>query len=331
MADFSVSVWTRRRALAVLASGLPTAYFATKIVNNRSPIPFLVTADVHQQPDLYDRLNRCLDCLSRADMKATLFFPGILATSTGMSRIFQRMLSEGHQIACHGLLHDDSEDYHTGALEVQRRNLRRAKQLLEQTSGASVTAFRAPEFRISKYTLTVLDTLGFEADLSVCSQRLSLISSQIGNYHWLFSPREPYHPKDTNPYARGNLKLLEIPTSAALVPLMSALNRVSVTASEGITIVLKYEALLVSKPIVYQCHPEDFIFLEQAAQPMSLSWRSLIPTRHGIPVRWALETTDGRIAFKKNEEFLEFVTGTKAFQFLTVDEYISRRAETINQ
>jgi hypothetical protein len=231
------------------------------------------------------------------------------------------MLSEG-QVGCHGLVHDDREDYYTDVLEVQRQNLTRAKHLIEDAIGTPVTAFRAPEFRISKDTLNVLDALGFAADLSICSQRLSLLSSQIGNYHWLFAPRTPYHPSKTNPYSKGDLKLLEIPTSAAILPLMSALNSVSVMVAEIITRVLMFEATIVSKPIVYQCHAEDFVLFDQAKHPMNITWRSMIPGRHGIPLRWALEETDGKVIYQKNQEFLLFVIETKAFQFLTVDEYV---------
>jgi hypothetical protein len=235
------------------------------------------------------------------------------------------MVREGHQVACHGRAHDESEDYYTDSVEVQRRNLTHAKHLMEDATGISATSFRAPQFRISDVTFNVLEALGFASDLSICSQRLPLLSSQIGNYNWIFSPRTPYHPSKTNPYAKGDLKLLEIPTSAALLPLMSALNSVSVLATELITNVLRYEASIVNKPIVYQCHAEDFVLVERSRSPMKVTWRSLMPTRNGIPLRWALEETDGKVVYRNNEEFLDSVMRTSVFQFLTVDQYLDQR------
>ena len=229
------------------------------------------------------------------------------------------------RVGCHGLIHDDSEDYYKDPRDVQQRNLTRAKQIIEDAIGDPVTAFRAPEFRISKDTVNVLDALGFAADLSVCSQRLPLLSSQIGNYHWLFAPRMPYHPSKTSPYAHGELRLWEIPTSAMLLPLMSALNGVSVMAADLLANALRYEATIVNKPIVYQCHAKDFVLVEEPKRPMRLTWRSFIPTRHGIPARWVLEDSDGTAVYRRNQEFLAHVMQTKALQFLTVEAYLNQR------
>ena len=316
-------IYTRRHALAVLGAALPAAYFAACLAR-RSQVPFLITADVHDQPDLDDHLCRLLDRLASLKLKITLFFPATLATSTGRVSVLRRIHADGHQVACHGLGHEETEDYYNDSVDAQRQNLSQAKRLFEDALGMPITAFRAPEFRISKHTLAILDELGFVTDLSVCSQRLPLLSSQIENYHWLFSPRAPYHPSETNPYKQGDLRLLEIPTSAAVLPLMSALNSVSVTATELLTRMLRSEATLSSKPLVYQCHPEDFILLERPGRPMKFAWRSVLPTRHGIPLRWIFEETDGRKIYRGNEEFLTFLMRTDTFLFLTVDEYVQQ-------
>jgi hypothetical protein len=88
--------------------------------------------------------------------------------------------------------------------------------------GTRIATYRAPELRISIETFQALEEPKFSEDLSVCSQRLLLLSSQIGNYHWLFASRAPHHASKMNPYANGDLKLLEIPTSAALRILKSS-------------------------------------------------------------------------------------------------------------
>ena len=318
------NICTRRSALIILGAALPAGYVAAHSPR-RSRIPFLITADVHDQPNLDNLLSRCLDRLAFLGLKVTFFVPAELTTKTGVAPLLRKMVRDGHQVACHGRAHNESEDYYTDSVEVQRLNLTYAKHLMEDSTGISATSFRAPQFRISDGTFNVLEALGFASDLSICSQRLPLLSSQIGNYHWLFAPRTPYHPSKTNPYAKGDLKLLEIPTSAALLPLMSALNSVSVVATELVTNMLRYEASIVQKPIVYQCHAEDFVLVERPRNPMKVTWRSLMPTRNGIPLRWALEETDGKVVYLQNEEFLNSVMRTNVFQFLTVDQYLDRR------
>lgn len=77
--------------------------------------------------------------------------------------------------------------------------------MLEDVTGNNITCFRAPAFRISADTFRVLEELNVYADLSVCSQRIPLLSSQIKNYHWLLAPRVPYHPSIDDPYSAGNL------------------------------------------------------------------------------------------------------------------------------
>ena len=313
---------SRRRALTIAGPVFASACFTLKRYSDSGHIPFLITIDVHDSPNLDDVVNRCLERLSQNKLNVTFLVPAVCCRRPGFNSTLKRALSLGHQVGCHGLYHDGTEDYYTDAFEVQRRNLACAKQLIEDAVGTLVSTFRAPEFHISKDTLNVLDTLGFRADLSVCSQRMPLLSSQIGNYHWLVSPRTPYHPSRTNPYAKGHLKLLEIPTSAILLPLMSALNSVSEMTTEFITRILRYEAAFVSKPIVYQCHAEDFVLVAQLKNPMKITWRSLIPSRHGIPLRWAFEETDGNVLYRRNQEFLSFVMQTLNFRFLTVDEYV---------
>jgi peptidoglycan/xylan/chitin deacetylase (PgdA/CDA1 family) len=324
----SKAICTRRGALIILGTGLSSAYLADRFANG-SRVPFLITADVHGRPNLYDELSRCLDNLATARLKITFFVTADPATKPDIAPVLRRMLLEGHQVACHGLLHDGDEDYITNALDVQLRNLTRAKQLIEDAIGKTITAFRAPAFRISKHTLNILESLGFTTDLSVCSQRLPWLSSQVDNYRWLVAPRAPYHPSKTNPYAKGDLKLLEIPTSAALLPLMSSLNGVSLTAAKLTTTLLKYEASVVNKPIVYQCHHEDFILSNQPKRRSHVTWRSLIPnSRNGIPIRWLFLETDGQVLFKNNQEFITFVTQTTPFRFLTVDGYVRGRSSS---
>jgi hypothetical protein len=282
----------------------------------------MITADVHNRPTIYDELAGAVDRLDSLGIKATFLVSADVSLRRDVQGLLQRMRAEGHQIGCHGMVHDH-EDYSTDSFTTQYDNLRRAKDTLENQIGAPVMVFRAPAFRIADFTLRILSELGFVVDLSICSQRVSLLSSQPGNYHWLLSPRRPYHPDPTNPYTEGASKLIEIPTSAALLPLMSALNEVSVAATEFITIGLSYEATIRGVPIVYQCHPEDFVRASSSPLPFKFSWRSVLPTAgYGIPLRWAFMNTDPGVNYERNRQYVSFLKDRGSFQFQTVDGFL---------
>ena len=53
--------------------------------------------------------------------------------------------------------------------------LKTATRILEDALGREVLAYRAPGFRLSYRTLSLLAHLGYKADLSVTPQRFSLI------------------------------------------------------------------------------------------------------------------------------------------------------------
>jgi hypothetical protein len=83
------------------------------------------------------------------------------------------------------------------------------------------------------------------------------------------------------------------------------------------------EAAGSQKPIVYQCHPEEFASPQAGAHGMKVTWRSFIPNeRTGIPARWALLQADQEILFRRNQEITSYLTKTPAFRFVTVDQYL---------
>jgi hypothetical protein len=324
--------YTRRKALTILGATIPAIYLGTRRMTESRKIPFLFTADVHERPNCKDELSICLDNLRQIGLRITFLVPAVLGARPAIASIFRRAIVEGHQVSCHGLRHDDAEDYYTDSFDVQVRTLTEAKHRLADSLSCGITVFRAPAFRISRHTLNILDSLGFLADLSVCSQRAPLLSSQVGNYSLLFAPRLPYHPSPVNPYTKGDLRLLEIPTSAVGLPFMSSVNGVSVAAMKLMTTALTMEASVVVKPIVYQCHYEDFVHYKQEKQPFVFSWKSLIPNeRTGIALRWALQETDGDILYCRNREFLRFLRETKSFHFQTVDDYLKQHHQYMDQ
>src|SRR5262249_5350005 len=123
----------------------------------------------------------------------------------------------GHELGCHGLTHR-REYYNAMSEEAQEDCLRRATAALSDLIGDPVKFFRAPAFKISGTTLRILEGLGYEADLSINSQRLGVFSSDTWNVSWMLAPRKPYHPDFNQPWKRSESRLWEIPLSCFLVP-----------------------------------------------------------------------------------------------------------------
>ncbi|WP_298435912.1 XrtA system polysaccharide deacetylase [Geobacter sp.] len=108
---------------------------------------------------------KVLDILEKKKIRATFFILGWVAERCpGLVREIGR---RGHEIACHGYAHELI--YRIGP-ERFRDDVRRAKALLEDTSGARVFGYRAPSYSITARSLWALDILveeGFFYDSSI--------------------------------------------------------------------------------------------------------------------------------------------------------------------
>lgn len=108
---------------------------------------------------------RLLDALARASVRATFFVLGWVAER--YPRLVRTIESAGHEIGCHSYWHNLI--YRQGPAEF-RRDLRRARDVLQQTLGQAVVAYRAPCFSITRRSLWALDVLieeGFVLDSSI--------------------------------------------------------------------------------------------------------------------------------------------------------------------
>lgn len=107
---------------------------------------------------------RILDLLRERGVKATFFFLGWVGERH--PALVRRVREEGHEVACHGYWHRLVYDQTPAEF---REDVRRAKRVLEDASGAPVTGYRAPSFSIVKETLWALPILreeGFLYDAS---------------------------------------------------------------------------------------------------------------------------------------------------------------------
>jgi polysaccharide deacetylase family protein (PEP-CTERM system associated) len=143
---------------------------------------------------------RLLDLFARHDVRATFFVLGWVAER--YPDIVRGLHAAGHEIACHGLTH---EVIYRQTPAVFREETIRAKQLLEDLTGAPVRGYRAATYSIVRETMWALDILaelGFEYDSSIFPVRHDL-------YGVPDAPRAPYR------VASG--RLLEVPLTTVTI------------------------------------------------------------------------------------------------------------------
>ena len=88
-----------------------------------------------------------IELFDRAGVKATFFTLGWVAERH--PALMRAIVDAGHELASHGYGH---ERVFTLSPEAFSRNIDRTKKLLEDSSGAMVTGYRAPSFSIDKRT-----------------------------------------------------------------------------------------------------------------------------------------------------------------------------------
>ena len=109
--------------------------------------------------------SRILDMLDEFGVKATFFVLGWVAERC--PNLVREINRRGHEIACHGYGHELI--YRIGP-DKFRKDVHRAKTVLEDISGEKVYGYRAPSYSITGKSLWALDILaeeGFSYDSSI--------------------------------------------------------------------------------------------------------------------------------------------------------------------
>ena len=126
----------------------------------------IAPSDWSSQPSRIERnTSLLLDLFDEAGCKATFFTLGWVAEH--FPRVVRSVAERGHEVACHSL-------HHRIVFEMTpsefREDTRRAKQSIEDCTGAPVSGYRAPSFSITKdslWALEILVQLGFTYDSSI--------------------------------------------------------------------------------------------------------------------------------------------------------------------
>ena len=140
---------------------------------------------------------RLLDVFAQAGVHNTFFTLGWIAERH--PRLIQRMIKDGHEVACHGYNHTRAT---TQTRAQFRADIARSKALLEDVTGAAVVGYRAASFSIDATNLWAfpeIEAAGFRYSSSVYPVRHDL----YGAPH---APRTPFRPPETT-------RLTEIPVS----------------------------------------------------------------------------------------------------------------------
>jgi len=99
-------------------------------------------------------IDRILALFDAQEVKATFFVLGWMAER--YPQMVRRLTDEGHEVASHGYEHVRVVNQ---TPEVFRADIRRARALLEDTTGTPVRGYRAASYSIGRDNLWALDEL----------------------------------------------------------------------------------------------------------------------------------------------------------------------------
>jgi hypothetical protein len=188
--------------------------------------------------------------------------------------------------------------------------------------------------------LNILAEHGYLADSSVCSQRIDLVSSNLLNLNWVFSPRRPYHPQWNSAFKRGDVPIWEVPISAVVLPFISSVVQVlGLSFMKPFFRLLFVESRFTGKPVVYLAHPTEFAvddgqekrqrtFRQRCAKYLKPEYFSPAFIRtHGFRLRKVLYHMDGSTLFDVTRQLFDYMSSFTCVEFMTVGEYAARLGE----
>jgi polysaccharide deacetylase family protein (PEP-CTERM system associated) len=123
----------------------------------------VVARDTWDERELRVEANtdRMLQLMAERGVRATCFILGWVADRC--PALIRRIADAGHEIASHGYGHDL---IYSLSHDQFREDIRRAKALVEDLTGARIRGYRAPSFSITDWAIDILREEGFEYDSS---------------------------------------------------------------------------------------------------------------------------------------------------------------------
>lgn len=240
---------------------------------------------------LREGLPPLLDLMSKYSIQGTFFFTGDIAQSH--PETVRLVADGGHEVASHGLRHDDRYSFDVMTLDQQIEHLKTSKKILEDISGQEVISFRAPALRVNRNTPVALAEAGFRIDSSIAPQRMDIMFTfgTRNKLKWLFAPRTPYRTRHDQLARRGDGPIIEIPVSAFGIPYIGTTLRIMPGVVRCVRRILKAETALCNrKPVAFLFHPTEIIseelpltFGERGSNPVNTLFASRL--RRNLKVR----------------------------------------------
>jgi len=268
-------------------------------------------------------LPRLLDLYDKYDVNATFFYTGKIVEIE--PEVIDIVKERGrHEIGCHGYSHELEHGFDIISLEQQQQHIRKAKRIIENESNMKIISFRAPAARINRNTIIALENTGFKIDSSICSQRFDgpLSFGAKGKINWLFAHRLPYHPSKSNPYRKGNSKILELPISALILAFSGTTMRISFSLTKVIQKILIWETKKNNKPLNFIIHPNEMIDINKNEIIKYKRGETITQRIFADTLRQKIKLKSlGKSALLRLAEVIKF-TREKNISFLSCKEYM---------
>lgn len=200
-----------------------------------------------------------LEAYEKYGVKSTFYFNGDIVSL--FPDVVRMIIPYGHEVACHGLVHDADKAFDVLSFKEQIEHLSISKKMLEDIAGQEVVSFRAPALRVNKHTPLALMETGFKTDSSIAPQRVDMFMSfgSKDKMKWLNAPRTPYFTKKDDLSKKGDGSIFEIPVSSFLLPYAGTIMRVSPPLLKAVRYALNKEVTHKDRPLVFLIHPNELI------------------------------------------------------------------------
>lgn len=152
-------------------------------------------------PRVENNIAMILDLFAAADAKATFFTLGWVAERH--PAMMRRIVEAGHEVASHGYDHARVFTFERTEFDA---DLRKARSILQDITGTSVTGYRAPSFSIDPRTPWAFEVLA-EHGYAYSSSVAPIVHDHYG---WRDAPRFAFKPLDHS-------SLVEIPVTTAML------------------------------------------------------------------------------------------------------------------
>lgn len=231
-----------------------------------------------------EALPMVLALYKKYNVKATFFCQGSMIAQH--PEIVEMIEREGHEVACHGWVHDSNKAFDVLSVTEQVEHLKRAKETIDKLAKEPVVSFRAPALRVNEETVEALLKAGYTYDSSVAPQRLDAFMS-LGSkkkLQWIGAPRSIYETASNNLARAGQSGITEVPVSSWGLPYISTLMRISSFLCHLTRWILRQETTRTraSKVVCFLFHPGEVLENQEIQQIVRRSNNPIVHFFSGV-------------------------------------------------